>query len=350
MCIIISKKCKLKNTKKERWFLYKVRDRNYDPEYKVEIKKRNGVEALFLLDQESGWREGINNKNLMLVSSALDNHSDFDTNGRSKKTKDSIARTDFQHKLLETSLLQTNINKVTKILSDGLFQGTTFISNGDDLTIMEIYLKPTSYDRELKKFQDAQGKEAVEKLTIAEQTDIVMKGVTRDDYDIKIQPIKKDKLVIRTNHGKLIKHAGYQPSDEETQGWESSTKRYNYTWDAVEKLEDPHPMDILSVVSNLTDKDPVDQNNPIRPQEKLDPKDRIEDAPIFKYYTSSIVMLSNTGKLFLVPVKSSVDNSRLDIKDEREVDLIILPRNMALFEGHFRELMLDSIKNEMIQR
>jgi hypothetical protein len=320
-----------------------VRDRNYDPDYKVEVKKSKGVESLYLLDQESGWREGINNKNLMVVSAALDNHADVETNGKSKQTKKSIKRTNDQHKMLADALAQTNIKKVTKILSDGLFQGTTFISDGDNLTIMEIYLKSSSYDREIDKYP----KEEMEKLSGPEQTDRVMLGITRDDYDIKIQQIKKDRLVVRTNHGKLLKKAGYQPTDDEKDGWKSSTKRYQYVWDALEELDDPHPMDILSVVSNLTDVDKVKQNNPIRPQERLEPKDRIEGAPEWKYYTSSIVMLSNTGKIFLVPVQSTIDNdSQMRLKDDREVDLIILPKNMALFEGHkFRELMLESMKH-----
>ena len=75
-------------------------------------------------------------------------------------------------------------------------------------------------------------------------------------------------------------------------------------------------------------------------------KDRVEGAPDFKYYTSSIIMLSNTGKIFLVPVQSTVDNdSQMRLKDDRTVDLIVLPKNMALFEGHkFRELMLKGMK------
>ncbi len=341
MCVIIAKKCKLKNTKKERWFLYKVRDRNYDPDYKVEVKKSKGVESLFLLDQESGWREGINNKNLMIVSAALDNHADVEANGTSIQTKQSTIRTNAQHKMLEDSLQQTSIKQVTDILSKGLFQGTTFISNGDDLTIMEIYLKATAYDREIAKYKEAD----LEKLSMAGQTDLVLKGITRDDYDIKIQPIKEDDTVIRTNHGRLLKKAGYQKDDEEADGWESSTKRYQYVKNALAEIDDPHPFDILSVVSNLTDVDKVAQNNPIRAQEKLAPKNRIEGAPEYKYYTSSIVMMSNTGKLFLVPVQSTVDNdSQMRLKDDRQVDLIVLPKNMALFEslfgGHkFREMM-----------
>ena len=348
MCVGIAKKCRLKGTGKEKWFLYKVRDRNYSPIYEVEVRNAKGAQTLFLTDQESGWKEGINDKGIMIVSMALDNHADVDANGTSDKTKGSIARTNKTHKLLENALTMTKIDNIVKTLTDGLFQGTTFISDGDNLTILEIYLRQSAHDREVEKYPE----EEMEKLSMAAQWDKVYLGITKDDYDIKSQPIKEDRLVVRTNHGKLLKDAGYTP--DETEGYLSSTKRYDYVWNALEKIEDPHPMDILSVVSNLTDKDKVKQNNPIRPQEKLDAEDRKEDGPIYKYYTSSILMLSSTGKIFLVPMSSEVDEkSKLKLKPDRDVDLIVLPKNMALFESKktsgFRKYTAKKMKEKYLK-
>ena len=48
MCVIAAKKVKLKNSDVENWFLYKVRDRNYDPEYKLEVEDKKWY-------QYKGW-------------------------------------------------------------------------------------------------------------------------------------------------------------------------------------------------------------------------------------------------------------------------------------------------------
>lgn len=45
MCVIIAKKCKLK--KKEKWFLYKIRDRNYNLKYELEIQNKNGKQPYY---------------------------------------------------------------------------------------------------------------------------------------------------------------------------------------------------------------------------------------------------------------------------------------------------------------
>jgi len=77
----MAEKSVLKSSNKENWFLYKIRDRAYDPSYKLEVQEKNGVETLFLTDQDTAWSEGVNSSGIMVVSAALDNHSDLDDNG-----------------------------------------------------------------------------------------------------------------------------------------------------------------------------------------------------------------------------------------------------------------------------
>jgi len=115
MCVILAKKCKLKKYKKEQWFLYKIRDRNYSPKYKLNISNKNGIETLFLTDQINLWSEGINSNSLMIVSAALDNHTDLDDNGQSNKR---ITKENQQKKanILKNALSSKSVDNAKKIL------------------------------------------------------------------------------------------------------------------------------------------------------------------------------------------------------------------------------------------
>jgi len=330
MCVIIGKKCQLPNSKKKSWFLYKIRDRNYDPDYQLEVKTQGTTQSLYLVDQGTKWKEGVNNKKIMIVSAALDNHTDVETTG-SGSTKKSEIRTKNQHKTLEEAMSQTSVKAAQKVLIRNLFVGTTFISDGTNFEITEIYLNNARLEELLKIEQENQD---MEELSFAEQMDIIHPKLTKDDYDVAHTAITEDELVIRTNHGKLLKNAGYQPSDEETAGWESSTKRWNYTSKAIKQLgDDVHPFSVLTVISNLTDVDKIKQNNPIRPQEELPKEEQTPEAK-YRYYTSSIIMLSPTGVLFLLPMTSNVDmSSSLKLKPDREVDFVLLPKRLKLYES-----------------
>lgn len=325
MCVIIAKKAKLKNSKKENWFLYKIRDRNYNPKYELDVKNTNGVETLFLTDHINKWSEGINSKGLMIVSAALDNHSDFEDNGQMsdtasvhKKNKDAMVA-------LNKAIESTSIEAAKAILIKDKFVGTSFISDGNKLTILEIYVNDDAYKREEKKF----GIDKLEKLNKAEQIIEVMKGISDSDYDVAAHDVKKDKIAVRTNHGRLLDKAGYQQNDEDPKGYTSSMFRWKLTKEALEKIgDDAHPFDALTTLKNLKGINKDTNNNPIRVKTK---KDKDGKQP---YYSTTIIMLTPTGTMFAVPLEDNVDNkSKLKLKDGRSVDFVLLPKNLPLFES-----------------
>jgi len=325
MCVIAAKKCKLKNSKKENWFLYKIRDRNYNPKYELEVKTSNGIETLFLTDHINKWSEGINSKGLMIVSAALDNHSDFEDNGQMSDTASVHKKNVSAMIALRSAIASKDIGTAKAILIKDRFVGTSFISDGDKLEILEIYVNDDAYNRESEKY----GKDKLEKLNKAEQIIEVMKGITDEDYDIASHEVKKDSIAVRTNHGRLLDKAGYQPEDEDPKGYTSSMFRWKLSKEALSDLgKDTHPFDVITTLKNMKNINKEPQNNPIRVKQGKD-KDGLQP-----YYSTTIVMLTPTGTMFAVPLEDEVDNkSKLSLKDGRKVDFVLLPKNLPLFES-----------------
>ena len=334
MCVIVAKKCRLKNTKKENWFLYKIRDRNYDPVYKLKVEINHGIETLFLIDQINKWSEGVNSTGLMIVSAALDNHADFEDNGE-RTTKSTINKKNKESfTTLSEAMSCSSVEEAEKILTDDRFVGTTFISDGDKLVILEIYINDKAYEREALKI----GEEKLANMTKIEQGVEIKKGIKDEDYDVARHEVVEDTLAVRTNHGKLLSKAGYQKNDEDLSGYNSSVARWEITKKAIEKLgDDAHPFDVLTTIKNLKGINKSPQDNPIRIKT---PKDKDGKMP---YYTGTVVMLTPTGTLFAVPINDDVEqSSKLRLKKDRKVDFVLLPKNLPLFEdkNNFRILTL----------
>lgn len=325
MCVIVAKKLKLKNSEKENWFLYKIRDRNYSPEYKLEVEKKGTIETLFLIDQINTWSESVNSNGLMIVSAALDNHTDLDDDGTTFSDREATARQIDKTKTLRSASAVNSVKDAVKILTKDKFIGTSFISDGDKLTILEIYVNSEAWQREIDKFDQKK----FEKMSPVDQDYKIMEGIKDEDYDVELQEIKKDTQAVRTNHGRLLPKAGYQKNGEDTKGYTSSMLRDKYTRDSLNNLgDDAHPFDIMTALKNLTGCDKEPQNCPIRVKGK---KDKDGNIP---YYTSTIVMLTPTGTMFAIPLDSSVGpKSSLRLKPNRKVDFVLLPKNLPLFEG-----------------
>jgi hypothetical protein len=337
MCVIMAKKSKLKNSNKENWFLYKIRDRAYSPKYKLEVEKKKNVETLFLIDQDTSWSEGVNSKGVMIVSAALDNHSDLDDNGSGSSGNSAAAGQMEKTKALRAAISSESVDDALQILIKDRFIGTSFISDGDRLIILEIYVNDKAYQREIDKLIKKHGKKYLESMKIVDQVYKIMEGITEDDYDVKYHEVVKDKLAVRTNHGKLLPDAGYQEDDKDKAGWNSSQKRYSYTYRAMENIGECHPFEALTVLKNLHGLEKNPQNNPIRVKEGA-----TKDKP---YYSSTVVMLTPTGTMFAVPLDSEVDEkSRLTLKPDRNVDFVMLPKNLPLFESFsFRDIIYTSL-------
>jgi hypothetical protein len=243
-----------------------------------------------------------------------------DTASVHKKNKDAMVA-------LRSAIGSKDIKTAKEILIRDRFVGTSFISDGENLCILEIYVNDDAYERESEKF----GRAKLEKLNKAEQIIEIMKGIKDSDYDIAEHDVKKDKVAVRTNHGRLLDKAGYQPEDEDIKGYTSSMFRWKISKDALEKLGDnSHPFDVLTTLKNLKGIEKEPQNNPIRIKTGLDAEGK---QP---YYSTTVVMLTPTGTMFAVPLEDEVDGdskAKLRLRKDRKIDFVLLPKNLPLFEG-----------------
>ena len=326
MCVIIAKKCRLVSTKKENWFLYKIRDRNYDPIYDVEVIEDKNLETLYLTDIGTAWAEGVNSNGIMIVSAALNNTADLEDNGSTDDEKGKLKVSD-QTKILRQAMRQKTLKAAVDTLVDGLFVGSTFVSDGDKAIAIEIYIKQEYFDNFVKEY----GKDKFEKLSHNDQSLMVAKSAKKENYDIAFEEIKGN-FEARTNHGKLIPTAGFQPDDDDLGGWKSSTSRLDAVKNAMKMNGlDAHPFEVLTTLKNLTNVYKKRGHNPIRVK-----KGKPDET---SYYSSTIVMLTLTGTIFVVPLESSIEDKRkLTLRSDRKVDLVILPKNLPLFES-FRGLI-----------
>lgn len=331
MCVVIASKIKLKNSEKESWFLYKIRDRAYIPEYKIKYNtSKDGVESAFIVDNDSDWSEGVNENGIMIVNAALQNHEDKkDGTSRGKKTsKGKVSR---HGVIIREALGQNNIEDAVNVLVDARFDGNTLVSDGKRLFVVEIFLHQNTKDKILAD---------LEIDPIADEEDvkaILAKQIKPEDYDVKVKEItdKDEKLVVRTNHGVFLPKAGYQPKDGE--GFDSSHNRRNVTIKTIEELEPEHPFEILTALKNLG-------SEKIHKKDMMRPIRTMPDSP---YSSTTILMLTGTGSMFILPLNCTFEDTQLNrIQKDRDVHVVILPKKLPLFEEFNEEEIIKTLKEE----
>lgn len=327
MCVIVAKRIRLHGTDKRNWFLYKIRDRVYKPEYDVAFDKQKGVESIYLTDNVNDWTEGCSSSGMMIVSAALQNHAD-EKDGEENPDPTKPMKVSNNGKMLRRCLAMKKCEDVIKEMKDSLFTGNTFVSDGDRLFVLECYIKQSSIDREMAKINVDDYK------FTSEIHQAMMKGIKREDYVMKSVQITDSDLVVRTNHGILLPEAGFQKDDEDPVGYKSSHSRYNYVYDAMSDLnEETHPFEILTILKNLGS-DKVDKDPKMRPI-------RIFGAT--EYFSGCVVLLTPTGTLYVVPIECTFATTNFrQVNQDKKVAIVVLPRDMPLFEG--RRGMYERIK------
>jgi len=331
MCVIVAKKIRLQNSDVRNWFLYKVRDRVYVPEYNIRFLRKRGVEAVYLVDNVNDWTEGVNSAGIMLVNTALQNHADEiqgdagDPLNPKHKNRDGI--------IVRQCLKMTNIKEIVQTIKDELLLGNTFVSDGDRLFVIEIAIKAEAIVRATEAIKD------IDSIKLAADVQHqIMKGIHPEDYLVKSTEIRdKDiDLVVRTNHGVLVPEAGYQKSDPDTVGYQSSLSRYNIAYKMMKGMDqDTHPFEILTVIKNLGHDD-VHENPKNRP---------IRNKGFSKYFSGCVVMLTPTGTLYVVPIDCTFATTDFrHINQDHKVSVIILPKDLPLFEKIGRPKLGDFVK------
>ena len=322
MCVIIASKIKQSNTDKENWFLYKIRDRAYIPEYRIKYtsSSKNSTQVGYIVDNASDWSEGVNNKGIMIVNSALQNHEDK-KDGTSKGQRLSLGKVARNGVIIRKALKMSNINDVVKFLTDVRFEGNTFVSDGKRLFVLEIFLSKVTKSSILANLEidPIADKEDVKK--------ILLKHIKPDDYDVAVKEIKSKSLVVRTNHGILLPKAGYQP--ESGIGYKSSVYRRKVVINTIKALNPTNPFDIIMALKQLNTTD-IHNDDIMRP---------IRTMPDSPYQTTTILCLTSTGIMFVLPLRCKFENTNSNrIQKDRDVHIVILPKKLSLFT--------ESIENE----
>lgn len=312
MCVAIGMKLKNKNNK-EQWFLYKIRDRAYKPKYSIKYYSHDDISSCFLIDEYNDWTEGINSKGIMLVSVALQNHEDKKDGKKRLSIKN--RKTNRNGVILRQVLKMDNIDEVVETLVEERFEGNTLVSDGKKLFCLEIFLHNKTKEAILRNLEI----DPVENED--EVKSILLKHIKPEDYDVKVKEIKDDVLVVRTNHGIFLKDAGYTKEDGD--GYKSSIMRRDTVIDAIEKEGPNHPLEVLTTIKNLNAKN-------LKRDTKFCP---IREEPS-DYISTSIVLLTPTSTMYIVPIECSFTDSSFNrIVKERDVSVVILPKKLKLFEN-----------------
>lgn len=326
MCVIIAAKVYLKNSDVDKWFLFKNRDRAYTPNYEVHYKEKEGIGCVFVTDQDNDWSEGVNSNGLMIVNTALQNFDDKKDDG---EADDLPAYDSGAGKILRNAFSQKSVDGAVKVIVDGLLDGNTFVSDGEKMVAIEIFLKREVDERVMQEIADELGLDI--KKNRREIRRKLWDRVDKKDYDIVVKEIKEDDFIVRTNHGEFIKDAGYIKTDGHH--YESSVKRRKYMEDAIRKLKTvTHPFQILTVMKNMGD-EKIDKDPQFRPLRVPPPDyDFEKDEPV--YFTGAIVMATPTGQLYMIPVDCTFEDYKVSrLTKERDVYFVLLPKNLPLFEN-----------------
>lgn len=185
---------------KNRIVLFKNRDRNYEPELKVFHDKIDGVEILYVMDNDTGWLEGINEYGICIVNSAL-MVIDDEKEGKSSRLEGSINLILKDGGDMLKVLTSKTIDEAVKVLCQvPRVLGHNIITDGNQIMSIE------------------RTKKGVE---------IGKKGETH------IKKLRKDKIHVRTNHGIINALTGYQIGDNR----KSSIIRRSKTQNILRKVK-----------------------------------------------------------------------------------------------------------------
>lgn len=154
------------------WVCVKNRDRNYIPEISFKRQMYNDIEIMLFWDDVTKYCEGFNSAEICILSASLMVLDDEKEVTVRKKTpsKDGIK--------IKKALRNTDIKKVVQSLIDDKLPGNTIICNKET-----CYLLEGSW---------------------------IKGGYKTKQYDYKLREIPHNQSVTRTNHGILLKNAGYQ--------------------------------------------------------------------------------------------------------------------------------------------
>lgn len=220
------------------WIGIKNRDRNYKPTIKIRKSFRNGIERLYIWDMRTRWTEGLNEHGICVISGSVLVKDDEAEGAIARRVANKQKLNDGTFfspdgKKIRTALLEDTVEKAFKSILDSRVSGNTYVFDRNRCFLLEG-----------QAVQDEDGNPTGE-------------------FESKWIEISKDKISVRTNHGILLPHTGYQidpedPSSNEKR--ESSVIRRQKVSKALRKAKTTE--DMWNALSITDDKNP--QLNPLR--------------------------------------------------------------------------------------
>ena len=161
--------------------LAKNRDRNYVPKLKVVHEIINGLEVAYMLDVDTDYSEGMNEKGIGIINATL--QGEMDENDKKKSSKTGVQSKD-GFKIRHALGLKTIADVIESIVTfTGYSTGEKTLSG-----------KPT----------------ALNGHTIVGTPRNIFFIENISDRPHIIKKLKKSNLIVRTNHGEVYSKAGYQ--------------------------------------------------------------------------------------------------------------------------------------------
>ena len=155
------------------WIGVKNRDRGYYPIINIRKSQKQGIERLYIWDENTKYTEGINEFGISIISASMATISD--EKGAGTITHEGSNKNYFSPdgKKIRTALLEKTCESAVENLIESGLTGHTLIFNKDKCLLLECSRR-------------------------------------NGDFVSKVKEIEKDTLCVRTNHGILLPWAGYQ--------------------------------------------------------------------------------------------------------------------------------------------
>lgn len=238
------------------WVGVKNRDRNYVPDLSFRKKKNKNTETLYFWDDITQYCEGMNDSGICVLSASLmvlDDEKEITVRSKTP-SKDGVK--------IQKALRLTDIKAVCMSLIKQKLPGNTIVFNREECYLLEGAWAPGGY--------------------------------ADKDYKYRIEEIPHNETVARTNHGVLLKWAGYQYSsdDGETASAISSRSRLLIAQHIADSAETP-----AQLIDMLTKKY-VDnwQLNALR----------LTDEKKMMRTTAQLMLVPKENTMFVRPIQSNL--------------------------------------------
>ena len=282
MCVVVAKY--LKNG----WVLAKNRDQDYVSTLTFLDESDQKVGEIFVLDDHKiKYREGMNHKGLVIITTSLTPVLSIEDN---KSDGDNIYK----------ALHMSDPEEAAKFLVSKKMTGYIFCATPEKLVLVEAGRK-----------DDKKGKQGV------------------GDYDYTIRVVPKTETIVRTNHGVDLSWAGFQSGYSDNQDmWRKSSESRKEIAEKVCKNAKT-PADLLNALARWENKDT--QLNVFRVENK--PK---QMRTIFQW---ALVPKEHTVYLRPIQTKMNVNVS----KDKIQIEILDNEYIKKIYDGrirHFTELQV----------